>query len=311
MMPAVNLFDLGMARVRLAGWARTHSVRPRADAACGILVPMTRDKGGPPASSRPFGERTERSFFCRSCKRAHRGLWVPEGWYVVERAVGGGARHLRLGLYCSLPCLEQAAAGHLAEGAAAPGSGRDAGKADLLRDRARIVERAETLLHRGMTIRAAGDVLEVPTSTLRHWLREAGIRVGPDGTMTSSAQEPPVPGAGQPGPAGARTSGPEPVSIAAGASGSAPMSAPAGKRPADPADQTALRELNHLVQAGYLTGLTWSFETDGPVHAQVFRAVATGRLSGMPGELTAVGSAGTKTGAKAAAARALLETAAR
>jgi len=47
------------------------------------------------------------------------------------------------------------------------------------------------------------------------------------------------------------------------------------------------------------------------VHARVFRAVATGRLSGVPGELTAVGSAGTKTGAKAAAARALLKAAAR
>src|SRR5438132_11417393 len=205
---------------------------------------MTRDKGGPSASSRPFGERSERSFFCRSCKRAHRGLWVPEGWYVVERATGGGARHLRLGLYCSLACLEQAAAGHLAEARAV---NAHAGQADLVRDKARTVERAETLLHQGMTIRAAGDALEVPTSTLRHWLREAGARVGPDGTMTSSAQEPPVPGAGQPGPAGARMSGPEPVSIAAGASGSAPISAPARKRPADPADQTALRELNHLV----------------------------------------------------------------
>jgi len=266
---------------------------------------MTSGKRSPSAASRPFGERAERSFFCRACKRAHRGLWVPEGWYVVERAAGGGARHLRLGLYCSLPCLGQAAAGHLAEGAAARAGNPDGGQAEPPRDKVRVVERAETLLHRGMTIRAAGDVLDVPTSTLRHWLREAGTRVGPDGTMTSSAQEPPVPGTGQPAQAGAGASGPGPVSIAAGASGAAPMSAPA-----EPEGQTALRELNHLVQAGYLTGLTWSFETEGPVHARVFRAVATGRLSGVPGELTAVGSAGTKSGAKAAAARALLDAAA-
>jgi len=252
---------------------------------------MTSGKGGPSAAaSRPFGERAERSFFCRSCKRAHRGLWVPEGWYVVERAAGGGARHLRLGLYCSLPCLEQAAAGHLAEGAVARDVNAHGGQADLVRDKARIVERAETLLHQGMTIRAAGDALEVPTSTLRHWIREAGVRVGPDGTLTGPAPEPPVP---------------MPVPEAG------PTPAPGEKRPADPADQAALVELNHLVQLGYLTDVAWSFETEGPAHARVFRAVATGRLAGVSGELTGVGSAGTKAAAKAAAARVLLEAAAR
>src|SRR6266480_540314 len=63
----------------------------------------------------------------------------------ASRAVGGGARHLRLGLYCSLPCLEQAAAGHLAEAQAVNA------QADLARDSARIVKRAETMLHQGMT----------------------------------------------------------------------------------------------------------------------------------------------------------------
>jgi hypothetical protein len=245
---------------------------------------MSSKRGPSTAASRPFGERAERSFFCRSCKRVHRGLWVPEGWYVVERAAGGGARHLRLGLYCSLPCLEQAAAGHLAEAQAANAHG---GEADPARDKARIVERAETLLHRGMTIRAAGDALEVPTSTLRHWLREAGICVGPDGTLTGHAQDPPAPEA-------------EPM----------PAAAPGVKRSADPEDQAALIELNHLVQLGYLTGITWSFDAEGPAHAKVFRAVATGRLSGVSGELTGVGSADTKAAAKAAAARALLGAAA-
>lgn len=237
------------------------------------------DPGPAPAASRPFGERAERSFFCHTCKRAHRGLWVPEGWYVVERAAGGGARHLRLGLYCSLPCLEQAAAGHLADGAEAKAVNA---QADPVRDRARITERAETLLHQGMTIRAAGDALDVPTSTLRHWLRDAGVRVGPDGTLTGPVQQP-----------------------------SEPVPASGVKRPADPADQGALVELNHLVQVGYLTDVAWSVADEGPAHARVFRAVATGRLSGVPGELTGVGSAGTKAAAKAAAARALLEAAAR
>jgi hypothetical protein len=272
---------------------------------------MTSGKPGPSAASRPFGERAERSFFCRSCKRAHRGLWVPEGWYVVERATGGGARHLRLGLYCSLPCLEQAAAGHLAEGAVARAGNPGGGQAEPLRDKARVVERAETLLHRGMTIRAAGDVLEVPTSTLRHWLREAGVRVGPDGTLTGPARMPPEPEPGRPALPDAGASQTQPVSAHSGASGDGPTSAPAGQGPADPADQAALGELNHLVQLGYLTGLSWSFEVEGPAHARVFRAVATGSLSAVPGELTGTGSAGTKAGAKAAAARALLDAAAR
>ena len=272
---------------------------------------MTSGKRDPSAASRPLDERAERSFFCRTCKRVHRGLWVPDGWYVVERAAGGGARHLRLGLYCSLPCLEQAAAGHLAEGSVTRPVNGQGGQADPVRDRARIIERAETLLHRGMTIRGAGDALEVLTSTLRHWLREAGVRVGPDGTLTGPAQEARVPDAGRAASADAGTPEAEPSVADASASGTEPTSAAQGKRPADPADQAALGELNHLVQAGYFTGITWSFDAEGPAHARVFRAVATGRLSGVPGELTGAGSASTKATAKAAAARALLGAAAR
>ncbi|HLH59373.1 MAG TPA: hypothetical protein VKV33_09515, partial [Streptosporangiaceae bacterium] len=218
-------------------------------------------------------------------------------------------RHLRLGLYCSLPCLEQAAAGHLAEGAA-QAANRGAGQSDPLRDKARIVERAETLLHRGMTIRSAGDVLDVPTSTLRHWLREAGVRVGIDGTLAGPAPEAPGPGPERLAPMD--VGNPEAEATATDAvAADEPVLAVAGKRPADPADHRALAELNHLVQLGYVTDLTWSFEAEGPPHARVFRATATGRLSGLPGELTGVGSAGTRAGAKAAAARSLLEAAAR
>jgi hypothetical protein len=76
-------------------------------------------------------------------------------------------------------------------------------------------------------------------------------------------------------------------------------------------DQAALGELNHLVQLGYLTGITWSFDTEGPAHDRVFRAMVTGQLSGVTDDLTGAGSAGTKAAAKAAAVRALLEAAAR
>jgi hypothetical protein len=36
------------------------------------------------------------------------------------------------------------------------------------RDRARVTEIARTMMHSGMTVRQAGDHLEIPTSTLRH-----------------------------------------------------------------------------------------------------------------------------------------------
>jgi dsRNA-specific ribonuclease len=115
--------------------------------------------------------------------------------------------------------------------------------------------------------------------------------VGPDGTLAGSVPPPPEPGPGQSVPAAASMAAPEPAA-------------------ADPAGQAALVELNHLVQLGYLTGITWSFDAEGPAHARTFRAVATGRLSGVSGVLTAVGSASSKAAAKAAAARALLEVAA-
>ncbi|MEV4245868.1 hypothetical protein AB0J63_20945 [Streptosporangium canum] len=47
------------------------------------------------------------------CQRAERGVWVPAGWYLLERAPGGKGRHLRLGLYCSVACL--IAAGQMLE----------------------------------------------------------------------------------------------------------------------------------------------------------------------------------------------------
>ena len=109
---------------------------------------------------------------------------------MLERAVGGGGRHLRIGLYCSLDCLATAG-DSLAEAERAAGA-RQGLPVGVERDRARLVDIAQTLLHQGATIRAAGDELDVPTSTLRHWLREAGVRVGGDGTLTGSAD--PAPG---------------------------------------------------------------------------------------------------------------------
>jgi hypothetical protein len=87
----------------------------------------------------------EPSFYCRSCQLTTLGRWIPAGCYVLERAVGGGGRHLRVGLYCSLGCLTAADDGLAA-------AERDAGTqrglpAGVERDRARLMEIAQTLLH--------------------------------------------------------------------------------------------------------------------------------------------------------------------
>src|SRR5260221_5590651 len=141
------------------------------------------------AASRPFGQTVERSFYCRSCQLTARGRWVPAGWYVLERAAGGGARHLRVGLYCSLDCL--AAAGSDLAAAEQDAGARRGLPPGAARDPARLTEVAQTLLHQGATIRAAGDELGVPTSALRHWLRAAGVQVGADGTLIGSASTAP------------------------------------------------------------------------------------------------------------------------
>ncbi|WP_031173125.1 hypothetical protein [Streptosporangium roseum] len=67
-------------------------------------VPASRRRGGL-AAARGGHQEAERSFFCRICQRAERGVWVPAGWYLLERAPGGKGRHIRLGLYCSIACL--------------------------------------------------------------------------------------------------------------------------------------------------------------------------------------------------------------
>lgn len=248
------------------------------------------------AASRPPGEDVERSFYCRSCRLTTRGRWIPAGWYVLERAVGGGGRHLRIGLYCSLDCLA-AAGDSLAE------AGREAGArrglpAGVERDRARLVDIAQTLLHQGATIRAAGDRLDVPTSTLRHWLREAGVRVGADGTLTGPADPVPPPGMTGQGKAGGRPD------TAAGR-GTAPA---AGAVPPTPpiAGGSPVQALNELAQAGYVAGLSWETGTEGPAHQPLFTCTVTAEVTGIAGLARARGTGGSKAAAKASAAAALL-----
>ncbi|MBV9447890.1 MAG: hypothetical protein JO345_18565 [Streptosporangiaceae bacterium] len=256
-------------------------------------------RGADAAASRPFGERLERSFYCRSCRLTVRGLWVPAGWYVLERAEGGGGRHLRVGLYCSLDCLA-AAGDDLGEAEREAGARRGL-PVDAGRDRARLLEIAQTLLQHGATIRAAGDKLGVPTSTLRHWLREAGVRVGPDGTLTGPA-DPATPVSAK----NQDEHRPETASSAAATEQEAP-----GAAQEDPAEQRAegkspVQTLNELVQAGYVADLVWDAGVDGPAHRPDFRCTVTAKVTGFAGPVTGRGNGGSKAAAKTAAAAALL-----
>lgn len=216
---------------------------------------------------------------------------------MLERAVGGGGRHLRVGLYCSLDCLAAAGGG---QAAAEQGAGARLGlPAGAARGRARLVEIAQTLLHQGATIRAAGDELGLPTSTLRHWLREAGVRVGADGTLTGSAAPAPSPPGNdkQEDAGGARgaAAGPETPAAAGG-----PPPTPAGIGGAP------VQALHELAQAGFVTDLAWETGVDGDAHRPVFCCTVTARVTGIAGPVRARGAGGSKAAAKASAAAALL-----
>jgi hypothetical protein len=206
--------------------------------------------------------RPERSYFCRSCHMVARGRWVPAGWYLLERAVGGAGKHLRLGVYCSVDCLVRA------KDALAEGARRGVLAAETTdRDRTRLTEIARTMMHAGMTVRQAGDHLEIPTSTLRHWLREAGLELGPNGTLADQ----------EPAPAKAK---------------------PTGRG-------SAVSALNELNQADAVSDIHFEFDVHGPPHAPTFACTAWLTSAGERRRATEIGD--TKAAAKASAARALLD----
>ncbi|MGN9788540.1 hypothetical protein ACTMTF_44565 [Nonomuraea sp. ZG12] len=128
------------------------------------------------AATRGGHQESERSFFCRICQRAERGVWVPAGWYLLERAPGGKGRHIRLGLYCSVACLVRA--GEMLEAGAAEHAARMdlPTEEDRRRERARVTDIAQTLLSGGLTIRQAAESLNVETFTLKTWRRKRASR---------------------------------------------------------------------------------------------------------------------------------------
>ena len=62
--------------------------------------PAPTNRIGPPR------EPSLRSYYCRGCGAEDDGYYVPRGWYSTRRHLGeGGNGAIRLGLFCSLPCM--------------------------------------------------------------------------------------------------------------------------------------------------------------------------------------------------------------
>jgi hypothetical protein len=152
----------------------------------------------------------------------------------------------------------------------------------------------------------------VPTSTLRHWLREAGVQVGADGTLTGTAS----PAASRSGtdkepPGSDRPPGTEENEHGSGGRGTAQgTAAPASADSPPPGPAAAsgapVQTLNELAQAGYVTDLAWESAAEGAAHQPVFCCTVTARVSGIAGPVSERGTGASKATAKASAAAALL-----
>ncbi|MEU7868121.1 hypothetical protein [Dactylosporangium sp. NPDC049140] len=137
------------------------------------------------------------------------------------------------------------------------------------RDRARLTEIACTMMHSGMTIRQAGEHLQIPTSTLRHWLREAGIELWSNGTLAD--QEP----------------------------------APAKAMPVS--GGSAVSALNELAQAGVVGDIRYEFETHGCRRTHRPSPALPRSLTSASERRRATEIGDTKAAAKASAAKTLLD----
>ncbi|WP_440103718.1 putative dsRNA-binding protein [Streptosporangium sp. H16] len=198
---------------------------------------------------------------------------MPTGWYLLERAPGGKGRHIRLGLYCSVACLVRA--GEMLEAGAAEHAARMdlPTEEDRRRERARVVDIAQTLLSGGLTIRQAAESLNVETFTLKAWLKEAGIQISPAAAA--------------------------PVTACSSGSSGSPGGVGSGER-------HPVSVLNELTQQGRIEAVTWTVESAGPSHAPTFTATAATRLLATNTPVRGQGSGASKAAARAAAAAALL-----
>jgi hypothetical protein len=117
-----------------------------------------------------------REYQCSSCGRRETARATPFGWSVVLQSQGIGTKACWLGSYCTTSCLTKAQ--RRLELAAA----RHAQRHGLpVNDRAvldSLFKRAHRhILEDGLSIRATGDLLGIPTQVLRRWLSAVGISV--------------------------------------------------------------------------------------------------------------------------------------
>jgi hypothetical protein len=55
----------------------------------------------------PLLRRAPRPFFCRTCGKEENSLTIPEGWYLLQRKIGDTVPNLRLGIFCSIDCIDE------------------------------------------------------------------------------------------------------------------------------------------------------------------------------------------------------------
>lgn len=231
------------------------------------------------ATGRSAGQqhRRARDFFCHSCGVRRYGHDAPAGWYTLLQATGGTSKP-RATLYCTLPCLIKAER-QLQSGTPHSVKLRDR----TLDDKARLTRRLEqmfALLHNGMTLRQAGDVLEMPTETVRSWLADAGISIDVNGRLAMPA----VPPSTQQAPTQSLRE------FVTAHPGGSPISI-----------------VYELEQAGHIGKPDWSEHVAGPSHKPTFTYTVSTVLTVDGATVAAEAEGHSKADAKTAAARALID----
>lgn len=222
-------------------------------------------------------ERPERGYNCRACGNTDQGTSVPAGWFVLNRAVGNRERHLRLGLYCTLPCLISSHR-RLQQGHTAHAHQLDLNEDEFAQHAATIKRALQLMQDNGLSIRDTGDILGVPTGVLRKWLQAANICIDDSDQIPAAVPQ-------------QRQAAPRTLAYFI------------DQRPGHPPIST----LHELEQAGYVRSLRWPSQASGPAHQPTFTTTATAIVTDSDQTVTASAQGITKTAAKTAAAKALLD----
>ncbi|MBT2506923.1 hypothetical protein J7I98_13675 [Streptomyces sp. ISL-98] len=216
-----------------------------------------------------------RTFSCPTCGAHAFGKAGPPGWYLLNRATTDGTEAISIGAYCTLPCLVRSQRRH--EEVAAANGPRLGFPEDDLELRREQLETVMSLMHRGMTVRQAGDQAGISTKTVRNWLQAAGIALT-DGRLTGI--NPSMPPKQRP--------------------------APAAEFRAAHSSTSAVGGVNELAQIYVLLDLDWDTTSSGPPHNPTFTTVVSATRADTSTRLDATGTDRRKARAKELAAQELL-----